>query len=46
MALRLTVQVLLVLQALLHEPGREPGWTVALCMFPARLRNSEWPDGD
>jgi hypothetical protein len=30
----------------LHEPGREPGWTVALCMFPARLRSSEWPDGD
>jgi hypothetical protein len=30
----------------LHEPGREPGWTVALCMFPARLRNSEWPDED
>jgi hypothetical protein len=30
----------------LHEPGRESGWTVALCMFPALLRNSEWPDED
>jgi hypothetical protein len=30
----------------LHEPGREPGWTVALCMFPLRLCNSGWQDSD
>ena len=30
----------------LHDCGREPGWTVSICMFPSRSRNSEWYDGD
>jgi hypothetical protein len=30
----------------LHDHGRDPGWTVALCLFPSRPCNSEWCDGD
>jgi hypothetical protein len=30
----------------LNEQGREPGWTVALGMFPARNESADWHDGD
>jgi hypothetical protein len=30
----------------LQDHGREPGWTVSLCMFPARPCNLGWYDGD
>lgn len=30
----------------LHDSGREPGWAVALCMFPSRSCNPECCDGD
>jgi hypothetical protein len=30
----------------LQDYGREPGWTVSICMFPSRPCNSGWYDGD
>ncbi|HZV33920.1 MAG TPA: hypothetical protein VFB72_05020 [Verrucomicrobiae bacterium] len=29
-----------------QDHGRDPGWAVALCMFPSRSCNSGWYDGD
>ena len=28
------------------EGGREPGWTIAICMFPALAFHSSWPDAE